>query len=116
MVIEQGYNLYAKYIDKVKGYGVFTNNFISIGSIIETCYCLKVSGFEWDDYSFGDPKVLPLGFGAIYNHSDNANAIWRLINEDVIAFEASRDINPGEEICHNYGPSYWKDRQDKKLI
>jgi len=117
MVVDSDFNIYAKFIGKEKGYGVFSSNYIPIGSVIETCYCIKVSGYEWEDYTFGDPRVLPLGFGAIYNHSDNANVIWKLDSKyNIIVFIASKNINPGDEITHNYGISYWKDRKDKKLI
>lgn len=118
MFIGSSFDIYGKFISKGKGYGVFTREDIPINSIVEICYCIPVSTYEWEDYYYGDSKVLPLGFGCMYNHSDNANVIWKK-DEDVefiINFIAKRDIKVGEEICHNYGPTYWEDRNKKKLI
>jgi SET domain-containing protein len=117
MVVGTDFNLYAAFISKDKGYGVFSSSYIPIGSVIETCYCIKISGYEWEDYTFGDPRVIPLGYGAMYNHSFHANAIWELdAKNNIMAFVSQKDIHPGDEITHNYGENYWKDRSNKKLI
>ena len=47
--------------------------------------------------------VIVLGFGSIYNHSDNNNATWETdLDKNCFRFKAVRDIEPGEEICTNY--------------
>jgi len=117
MIIGSNFDLYAKHISRTKGYGVYSRDYISSGSVVETAYCIPVSSYEWEDFYYGDPKVLPLGFGSIYNHSDDANILWRKDKDDyIIRFIARKDIEVGEEICHNYGKLYWKERNKKKLI
>tara|TARA_R110000744_G_scaffold65071_1_gene133707 strand:- start:208 stop:600 length:393 start_codon:yes stop_codon:yes gene_type:complete len=125
-------NLYVKWTDE-KGYGVFTDKPIKKGELIERCYCIK-TGSPKDhvngtlmDYVFNYPRgvsmekgaehVLPLGFGCIYNHDNNDNAAW--YNTENIPFHfdfiALRDIQPGEEICTNYGDDYWPTKSHKPI-
>ena len=124
-------NLYVKWTDE-KGYGVFTDTLIKKDELIETCYCIKTSSPKWQaspalmDYLFNYPKgnfiggkdmehVLPLGFGSIYNHDDDNNAMW--YNNKNIPFHfdfiALRDIQPGEEICTYYGKDYWPQKKKR---
>mgnify|MGYP000020329029 FL=1 len=118
-------NLYVKWTDK-KGYGVFTDTPIKKGELIERCYCIK-TGSPKDhvngtlmDYVFNYPRgtsmdngaehVLPLGFGCIYNHSnDNSNAMWDNTKDIPYHFDfiALKNIEVGEEICTYYGDEYW---------
>lgn len=114
-VINSNPKLYIKYIDDVKGFGVFTYETIEKGELIEECYsiCVDKTIKGFDPYSFyyrGDSRFLPLGFGMIYNHSSEANIKWKIVNEDkkIIQFYAITDINIGDELCHNYGPLYLK--------
>ena len=54
--------------------------------------------FEW-----GEGKVaLALGFGSLYNHSYRPNARYNDVGPQTKAFQALRDIAPGEEITVNY--------------
>ena len=109
-------NLYIKWTDK-KGYGVFTDKFINEGDIIETCYCIKANNpisNSLHDYIFSYPKinsvehVLPLGFGCIYNHDENHNAMWfDSLTPYHFDFVAQKNINVGNEICTYYGDNYW---------
>ena len=56
-----------------------------------------------------DGNVIPLGYGCIYNHSDNNNARWTNHPKcKAFQFVAIKDIEAGEEICTNYGESYMK--------
>ncbi len=109
-------NLYVKWTDE-KGYGVFTDKFIKKGDIIETCYCIKTGdpiSNNLRDYVFNYPKanstehVLPLGFGCIYNHDENYNAMW-FDNPTPYHFDfiAQKNIEIDEEICTYYGENYW---------
>mgnify|MGYP000845985651 FL=1 len=109
--------LYVKYIDNIKGFGVFTNQQIQKDETIEDCYSLLIhnTNSEYEPYYFyfkGDTKLLPLGFGSIYNHNNNPNIAWKIIddNRKIIRFYAITDININEELCHNYGPNYWKNK------
>jgi uncharacterized protein len=106
-----------------KGMGVFATEPIREGEVIEECHLIKLPTKKWEksslmiDYRFCYPMgdnwedyVLPLGYGCIYNHSDNNNAMWR--NHPIyraFQFYAVRDIEPGEEICTNYGSGYYWD-------
>ena len=91
-----------KYIDDIKGFGVFSNQFIPKFSIVEMCYSLKLSnisiGHPAFDYIFFNILTknyyLPLGYGSIYNHSDTANLDWRIVSEEhnIIHFFSIKDI------------------------
>ena len=62
----------------IHGYGVFAESDFQPQDVIEECYALPVTeknpGFN--DYNFlcGSHRVFPLGFGVIYNHSEQFNA------------------------------------------
>lgn len=116
MVVGSRFTLYADFVDNNKGYGVFSSEFIAKGSDVEICYCIPTDKVEWKDYAFGDPQILPLGFGAIYNHSDDFNLIWSHVENNIIKFVSVKDVEIGTELCHNYGELYWKGRRNKKLI
>ena len=104
------------------GYGVYATRDFEKGELIERCYCIKICDLEKDipadlkNYAFQYPPgreertkcyVLPLGYGSIYNHSNNNNANWEKAEEHMFFnFIAVKDINKGEEICTNYGASY----------
>lgn len=58
-------------------------------------------------------RVLPLGFGPIYNTSNSSNnAEWK-IQDNIFAFFATRDIKKDEEICTFYG--YFLDEEGTKF-
>jgi len=114
-VINTNPKLYIKYIDDIKGFGVFANQKIKRGESIEQCYsiCVDKTVKGFDEYSFyyrGDSRFLPLGFGMIYNHSNTPNIKWKIIDENkrIINFFAIDDIDVDCELCHNYGPLYLK--------
>jgi len=118
----------------VHGYGVFANEFIKEGEIIEETplYDLKIPKGEssplMNDYRFNWPQgsgsewikqVLPWGYGSIYNHSQNANANWRSnLERETFEFYAVRDISKDEEIFTYYGGvTYWQDgRTNTKVV
>lgn len=117
-IININSKLFVKYINDEKGYGVFCNQKIEKDEIIEDCYCLLVHNTisDYEPYYFyykGDSKLLPLGFGCIYNHSDSANIGWKVIDENkkIIRFYAINDIEINDELCHNYGSNYCKKRK-----
>ena len=115
-----------------KGLGVFATELIREDEIIEECYLITIPDNAFlfitelfTDYRFNWPKagktleqVLPLGFGCIYNHSDNNNAIWvDHPTEKLFQFIAIKDILPGEEICTYYGDyTYWGERNHTKVL
>ncbi len=114
------------------GYGVFTTEQISSGSIIEECMCciqtIPLNNGILANYRFAGPKVkfekddvggiayavIAAGFAMIYNHGGkNSNITWTHdVDNRLIVFSAGRDILPGEELTHNYGKGF---KQHKKL-
>ena len=72
---------------------------------------------ELSDYviRWGDQKEerrgIPLGYGALYNHSDNFNARWETdVPRSVMIVAAARDIAADEEILICYGPLWFSER------
>lgn len=121
LIIRPHFNLYAKVISDIIGFGIFSEEFIPNGSIIETTYCVPVRpGEDWLDYKFKSKNnnvYMPLGFGVIYNHSDIPNIQKMFLNQNqIMQFIAIKDINIGDELRHNYGPSYWKTRIHKTIL
>lgn len=118
------------YVDKsqIHGLGVFASEDIKEGEVFERTPILRLPTKRGDtnyvliDYTFIWPRiqdwrehVLPMGFGCLYNHSDNPNADWRS-NEEEITFEffAKRDIKKDEEILIYYGNDlYWQDGRNQ---
>jgi len=115
------------YTDKspVHGWGVFAKEDIMEGEIFEECpvLTLPLSYGETSslllDYRFNWPsgvmewqeQVVALGFGSLYNHSENANAHWYSDNENrTFKFVSNKLIKQGEEIFVWYGDvNYWND-------
>lgn len=108
---------------EIHGYGVFAIDKIAKGEIIEECHLLTIPfnlgtfdsflvnyKFNYPSHEKVEQYVIPLGNGAIYNHSDNNNAFWRTNKEHkTFEFVAQKDIEIGEEICTYYGDStYWE--------
>jgi SET domain-containing protein len=104
------------YVDDspIHGRGVFASEFIKSGEILEECHFIKVPievqyPKELYDHFFAWPKrtenhyAVVLGYGSIFNHSDQNNASWETDpSRYKFIFFATRDIEPGEEICTNY--------------
>ena len=101
----------------IHGYGVFANENINKGEVLEECHFMSIPyttvfdkkynqildyGFK---YPIEDPSELawPLGNGCIYNSSKNNNADWNLdLERRLFIFRAIKDIKKGEEICTYY--------------
>jgi SET domain-containing protein len=114
----------------IHGLGVFANEDISKGEVIEITPLVDMEMAPDDkskilfDYRFSyivDGKitklVMPMGYGCIYNHSNAPNANWRLnVGLDMFEFYSIRDIKKHEEICTSYGnEEYWKARSHVKV-
>lgn len=116
--------LYAKWISREVGWGVFTNSPIIKNEIVETCISILAypEHQNYGDFLFTAPgsggAYLPFGFGSVYNHSFNPNLMFRVISLDyrLLQFLAIRDIEAEEELTHNYGGDYWKYRKHKQLL
>lgn len=106
-----------------RGLGVFAKDDISKDEVFEITPLLKLDVDSESkvlfDYRFFYPKcgfdqiyVIALGFGSLYNHSNQNNADWREGGEMIFEFFATRDIKSGEEIYLNYGgPEYFELRK-----
>jgi len=96
-----------------KGRGVFARCDISAGTVIETAPVLVVSEQDMETtelaghcFLWSKGKVgLPLGYGALYNHSYEPNAEYIDRAPQTKVYRALRDIAGGEEITINYNGS-----------
>ena len=99
----------------IHGYGVFTNEVIHKGELLEECHYIEVSNKkETKKYIYNFPKnkpkkfVIALGFGSIYNTSnskDENNTDWITdLDNDILVFSATKEIKANEEllIWYNY--------------
>ena len=107
--------LFVKEIES-KGKGVFTNEDIQEGDLIEVCNIIAIPSHEvpilhrtvLHDYYFSwgdgmDEAVIALGLGSIYNHAVDSNADFILdFEHNTIDIVAISDIKKGEEITLNY--------------
>ena len=107
------------YSEKYKSKGVFATKNYKKDDIIELCPCIQVNsntGGLVRDYLFylNDKfSLLGLGYCSLYNHSDDNNAKFNIIDNKKIRITCVKDINEGEEITVNYGDGYWKNRKNK---
>ena len=110
----------------IHGYGGFATRIFSKGETIEECPIIKIPKklavslglyyFNWPAED-GDKDsldyVMPLGMGAVYNHSLTANAGYSYdIQNQLLIFKALKDIDYLEEIFINYGKEWF---QRKKI-
>lgn len=99
-----------------RGRGVFTGGEIATDSVIELCPVIVLPAHETsmihrsslhDYYFLWDDEVgsiaLALGYGSLYNHSSQPNAIFEVDHSSQsIRFSALRTIQAGEEVCIDY--------------
>lgn len=97
------------------GRGVYARRRFHKGEVVEVCPLLEGDDDDWglatSDYTFkrGGRSALPLGYGAVYNHSDNPSGNYSFRGTDWV-LTANRTIRPGEEITVSYGEDYWSSR------
>ncbi len=111
-------------LSPIHRWGVFAIDNINTNEILEEVPFLTLpikqgeSSDLFIDYRFNYPagsewksQVLPLGSGCLYNHSEDANAIWYTdTDNEIYIFKAVRNISKGEEIFVYYGNAdYWND-------
>lgn len=97
-----------------KGRGVFARRPIRKGTIIERAPIILLPVGEvfgnaprtkLADYVFvwgKDTVAVALGYGSLYNHSYQPNALYYSAGSRIQIFKAIRDIQAGEEITVNY--------------
>jgi hypothetical protein len=102
------------------GRGVIAIAGIASGETIEVCPILELAEGEasglLDDYivSLEEGRAgvaLLLGYGSLYNHSDEPNAEYIVEADDAYSFVALRDIEAGEQITISYGEEWWRTRE-----
>jgi SET domain-containing protein len=114
----------------VQGRGVFSLVDIKKGETVERCPLIQMeyrSKYQLDPTIFGytyaryqeDENTeqhgflmyIATGYGMLYNHQDEPNALWRFdypkLLGDIVAI---RDIKSGEEIFINYGNCYFNSK------
>lgn len=97
----------------IHGYGVFAAEKISPGEIIEECYAIPLgqAGLIHFRFSGGNSDVIPLGYGAIFNHANIPNAIYNYdLEHQILIFKAREEIKPGDEIFIHYGNEWFYSR------
>ena len=121
------------YVDKspIHGWGVFAKEDIMEGEVFEECPILTLPiekgeitsllidyRFNWPQGNDFEEQVVTLGYGSLYNHSDNANSFWISDLENrTFKFISNREIKKGEEIFVWYGDiSYWNDGRTKTNV
>ena len=106
---------------KIGDRGVIASKDYKPGDVLELCPCIKqendaVAGkiedyiFEYDD----DYSLIAFGYCSMYNHVDDNNAEWEVLNDNQIVIKVIKNIKKGEEIFINYGDNYWKSRKNEK--
>ena len=109
----------------IHGHGVFALVSIAEGETIERCTYLVIDDDDLqeanrlNDYLFNSPGaegdyLLMMGHGMLYNHSQSgANASWEIDDDNrFVRFYATKAIEAGNEILHDYGEEYWETRKD----
>lgn len=88
-------------------YGVFAGEpVIAEGSIICECPLLQIQTYIPDyHFSFEGNIYIALGFGSLFNHSDNPNSVYKYENK-LLKVIAIKNIYKDEEIFFDYGQSY----------
>ena len=105
----------------IAGRGVFATRPIAQGALIEEAPVLLIDAdvpalddyiLKWDDAIDDDRElVLPLGYGAIYNHGVTPNAYWETDRVNLLMIIwAARDIAADEEILISYGSRWFPER------
>ena len=95
---------------KGKGRGVFAREDLAAGTVIETVPVLVLDEDDIEPtalagYCFlwsAGKVALPLGYGALYNHSVSPNAEYIYRAPRTKVFRTLREIAKGEEITINY--------------
>jgi SET domain-containing protein len=121
------------FIDKspVHGWGVFAKEDIMEGEVFEECPVLTLPiekgevtsllidyRFNWPQGGEWEEQVFPLGYGGLYNHSENANAYWvSNLENKTFQFISHREIKKGDEIFIWYGDvNYWNDGRNNTNV
>lgn len=98
------------------GRGLFAKEKIKAGKWVTLCEVLvlseddtsKVNNTNLKDYVFKlneNQDCIVLGDGSLFNHSDDANVSYEILNlngRNMMLFKALKDIEPEEQLFTNY--------------
>ena len=101
---------------KYKGRGVFATRNFSVGEIIEICPIIELPEEDTEridktklySYYFNWGKnlnrvAIALGYGALYNHSYEPNAVYEKdFKKNILTFKCLKPIKQGKEITVTY--------------
>lgn len=108
------------------GRGIFTTTFLPADTTLEECPFLRIPSRTCtgilDDYVFdmepedgeeeGDWYSLVLGWGSLFNHSDQHNTeYWYDPDRLLIVFHTIRPVEAGNQLFVNYGKTWWDSRR-----
>jgi uncharacterized protein len=101
----------------IRGRGVFATRAFAEGETVEVCPTIEfpVGGADGlGDYVFESTTegmlLIALGYGMLYNHSDDPNVDYYEDAPGALEFIALRAIEPGEELTISYGEEWWSAR------
>jgi hypothetical protein len=103
----------------VRGRGVFAARDFAPDEEVEVCPTVELPRREAKgvlaDYVFDSNRerktvVLVLGYGMLYNHSDDPTLEYDQDEDGVVTFFAARAIARGEELTISYGREWWAAR------
>ena len=111
--------IYSVQIVEGMGRGIIAERDIKKGEVITNCELLVLSpedtvkvnetDLKWYVFTFDKNKkqdCLVMGDGEIFNHDDDANTLYGLIDwngRKLMRFQACRDIKRGEQLFIDYG-------------
>jgi len=99
-------------------FGVYTDVFISKGTLIEQCHFATVGEGTNNEtikgymYNYHSPsgvnkQIIPFGYGAIYNHNDYHNTEFYIdYDRDIMVFRVIENVFKGDQLYINYGPDF----------
>ena len=99
---------------KKLGRGLFATESIPAKTVIEKSPLIVIPAIEsvkFEDstlgsyvYEFKDGLGIALGYGSLFNHNDNPNVAWKVLEkEKCILFWAIKDIPPDQQLFIDYG-------------
>lgn len=107
------------------GHGVFAREPIPKDAFVEIAPVVvfdpkELTGGELANYTMAWRGKLAVGLGwtMVYNHSDRNNCEFSVNHHDgLMAIMAVKEIEPGEQLTVNYGPTWFSSRNmEKKLL
>jgi hypothetical protein len=115
-----------------KGRGLFASKDILPNTLIHVAPCIAFSSGEYQEhlkytvlehYLFNDKcsskarsKLLALGYGSLFNHSNSPNVSYRVdtLHKTITYTSSYKYICKDEELCISYGSKLWFEDADPK--